>query len=87
MSRETITRTLLATLAVAAVGVSAYALGYQDGSSAPVDVRVVYEESGEPYELAVLRGDEPLRVEHVTERWRGNNAAADGLYDTDPKES
>lgn len=74
----------LSFLAVALAGVSMYAVGLRDGAAEPVDVRVVYDEDGEAYSIDVVRGDEPLRIEHVTEKWRGNNAAPDGLYDTDP---
>ena len=64
--------------------VIAYSIGVDAGETAPVDLRVVYEESGEPYSITVLRDGETVRTERVIEGWRGNNEAENGLYTYDP---
>lgn len=85
--RTTIRRfipTALTFAAIAATGVGMYEVGLREGATEPVDMRVIYEESGEPYKIEVLRDGESVRVEQVAERWRGNDAAADWLYYQDP---
>lgn len=74
----------LAVAAAAAVFLVAYGAGFATGSADPVDVSVIHEESGEVYEVTLTRDGVTVPAGEVTEAWRGNNEAEDGLYHEDP---
>lgn len=70
-------------IAVCAVALAGISVGYIEGQRAtggPESVRVIYEESGEVSRIETDSSDPIIYTEH----WRGNDAAADGLYDADP---
>lgn len=66
--------------------VLAYEAGYSEVNDAPVDVQVIYEESGELETVTLYRNGKPVHESQVTmhEAWRGNEAGAAGLYYEDP---
>lgn len=53
-------------------------------SPMPVTVTAIYDEDGTLYDLTVSRDGQPVDVAGVREKWRGNDDAADGLYNADP---